>query len=55
MSDEPQSLLLVFVDTNILVYAHDLSAGDKHDIAARLVSECWENENGCPHSGCKFL
>ena len=32
----------VFVDTNVLVYAHDLDAGRRHDIAARLVSELWE-------------
>jgi predicted nucleic acid-binding protein len=32
----------VFVDTNVLVYAHDLDAGERHDIAVRLVSELWE-------------
>jgi predicted nucleic acid-binding protein len=32
----------VFVDTNVLVYAHDLDAGARHDVAARLVSELWE-------------
>jgi predicted nucleic acid-binding protein len=32
----------VFVDTNVLVYAHDLDAGERHDIAARLVSALWE-------------
>lgn len=36
----------VFVDTNVLVYAHDLDAGERHDIAARLVSELWETRNG---------
>jgi predicted nucleic acid-binding protein len=36
-----------FLDTNILVYAYDLSAGSKHTAAARLVEECWENGNGC--------
>lgn len=35
-----------FLDTNILVYAFDRSAGEKHHIAARLVKECWEGENG---------
>ena len=47
MSDELQSMELVFVDTNILVYAYDLSAGDKYKNAAQLVAECWEKENGC--------
>ncbi len=31
-----------FVDTNVLVYAHDLDAGARHAIAARLVAELWE-------------
>jgi predicted nucleic acid-binding protein len=32
----------VFVDTNVLVYAHDLDAGERHVVAARLVAELWE-------------
>jgi len=32
----------VFVDTNVLVYAHDLDAGERHDVAARLVSDLWD-------------
>ena len=36
----------VFVDTNILVYAHDLDAGDKHGLAADIVSELWESRSG---------
>ncbi|MHB8855282.1 MAG: PIN domain-containing protein [Bellilinea sp.] len=35
-----------FVDTNVLVYAYDRSAGPKHAIAARLVENWWNNENG---------
>ena len=35
-----------FVDTNILVYAHDLDAGKKHEIARQLVSEIWEAQSG---------
>jgi predicted nucleic acid-binding protein len=31
-----------FVDTNVLVYAHDLDAGERHVVAARLVAELWE-------------
>ena len=31
-----------FVDTNVLVYAHDLESGDRHTIAARLVAELWK-------------
>ena len=36
-----------FIDTNILVYAFDHSAGQKHLTASQLVRECWENETGC--------
>ena len=35
-----------FVDTNILVYAHDQDAGDKHKIAADRVSSLWESRSG---------
>ncbi|MBN1147019.1 MAG: PIN domain-containing protein [Anaerolineales bacterium] len=36
-----------FVDTNILLYAHDRSAGQKHEIARRLVEELWQTRQGC--------
>jgi len=36
----------IFVDTNILIYAHDLDAGTKHDVAVSIIEELWENENG---------
>ncbi|MFO7688427.1 MAG: PIN domain-containing protein [Desulfobacterales bacterium] len=36
----------VFVDTNILIYAHDLDAGDKHAIAANILRHLWETEAG---------
>lgn len=31
----------VFVDTNILVYAHDADAGDRHQRSAELLRELW--------------
>ena len=37
----------IFVDTNILVYAHDVSAGNKHAAAKKLIQELWENKAGC--------
>jgi predicted nucleic acid-binding protein len=37
MSDNP-----VFVDTNILVYAHDKDAGAKHLIAKAKVESLWD-------------
>ena len=36
----------VFVDTNVLIYAHDLDAGMKHAQAVSVVSNLWEKENG---------
>lgn len=35
-----------FVDTNILMYAHDVAAGEKHHRAKRLVEELWETRSG---------
>ena len=36
----------VFLDTNILIYAHDLDAGNKHHIALKIVKDLWEKRNG---------
>jgi predicted nucleic acid-binding protein len=36
----------VFVDTNILVYAHDRGAGDKHSRALSLVETLWREAKG---------
>jgi len=36
-----------FVDTNILVYAHDETAGEKHHRARSLLAELWESGDGC--------
>lgn len=36
-----------FVDTNILVYAHDVTAAHKHDHARALVEELWDSRDGC--------
>src|SRR5687767_12068204 len=35
-----------FVDTNVLVYAHDNSAGVKHDRARGLVERLWQDRSG---------
>ena len=35
-----------FVDTNILMYAHDRDAGDKHDKARALVETLWHDRSG---------
>ena len=35
-----------FVDTNILMYAHDKAAGAKHERARALVEELWRDRTG---------
>ena len=36
----------VFLDTNILIYAHDMDAGSKHDAARAIVEKIWDDETG---------
>lgn len=36
----------VFVDTNILIYAHDMSAGVKHVRAKEIIVDLWESGSG---------
>jgi predicted nucleic acid-binding protein len=35
-----------FVDTNVLMYAHDTSAGAKHERAKTLLAELWRDRTG---------
>jgi predicted nucleic acid-binding protein len=35
-----------FVDTNVLVYAHDRSTGSKHETAQALVNQLWNAGGG---------
>ncbi len=35
-----------FVDSNVLVYAHDTSAGERHRVARDLVLGLWRERNG---------
>lgn len=39
--------VLRFVDTNILLYAHDRDAGDRHTLARQILIDLWNGENGC--------
>jgi predicted nucleic acid-binding protein len=36
----------VFVDTNVLVYAHDLDSGEKHQVARELLIDIWDHRAG---------
>ena len=38
---------LQFVDTNVLIYAHDISAGEKRARCRELIEGLWESELGC--------
>jgi len=35
-----------FVDTNVLIYAHDVDAGRKHEVAKALVADLWVERAG---------
>ncbi len=37
----------IFVDTNILVYAHDRTAGARHEKARDVVLALWDSRAGC--------
>ncbi len=34
----------IFVDTNVLVYAHDTDAGEKHLTAKQLLTNAWQSK-----------
>lgn len=36
-----------FVDTNVLIYAHDTDAPAKRQIANRLLDQLWADRTGC--------
>ena len=36
----------IFVDTNVLIYAHDVDAKEKHTVAKEAVYELWANRLG---------
>jgi len=42
-----ETTALQFVDTNVLIYAHDRSAGRKHEVARILVGKLWDARVGC--------
>ncbi len=37
---------LIFIDTNVLVYAFDADAGSKFDKAQAILKDCWGNQSG---------
>jgi predicted nucleic acid-binding protein len=47
MNSMSEPRFLQFVDTNILIYAHDVSAGEKHVRAQQLIRDLWQSQEGC--------
>jgi len=39
--------VLQFVDSNVLIYAYDATAGVKHERAKALIARLWETRDGC--------
>ena len=39
-------IVTAFVDTNILVYAYDRGAGERHEKALSLIEQLWQEGNG---------
>lgn len=35
-----------FIDTNVLIYAHDVDASGKHELAKRILQELWSQRAG---------
>lgn len=35
-----------FIDTNVLIYAHDTDAGAKHEVAKAVLRELWSERTG---------
>jgi predicted nucleic acid-binding protein len=36
----------IFVDTNILIYGYDISAGEKYTTAKKILKDLWNTSNG---------
>lgn len=41
-----RTLTMEFVDTNILLYAYDAAAGERHEAASALVDRLWRERRG---------
>jgi hypothetical protein len=35
-----------FVDTNVLIYTHDVDAGSKHETAKSVLDKLWSERTG---------
>ena len=35
-----------FVDSNLIIYAYDVSAGKKHEVASKIMLDLWNSELG---------
>jgi len=35
-----------FIDSNLIIYAYDISAGKKHEVASKIILDLWNSELG---------
>jgi predicted nucleic acid-binding protein len=36
----------IFIDTNIIIYAYDVTAGKKHGVAVNILTDLWNSGRG---------
>ena len=36
----------LFIDTNIIIYAYDVTAGKKHEVARKILADLWDSGLG---------
>ena len=36
----------LFIDTNIIIYAYDVTAGKKHEVARKIIADLWNSGLG---------
>jgi predicted nucleic acid-binding protein len=41
-----------FIDTNVLIYAHDIDSAAKHDLAKRVLQQLWTERAGASVHKC---
>ena len=36
----------IFIDTNIIIYAYDVTAGEKHSVSGNILNDLWDSGEG---------
>jgi predicted nucleic acid-binding protein len=42
----------VFLDTDVILYAYDISAGEKHQVARKILLDLWDSGLGVISTQC---